>query len=275
VAGATSSTYVVRSADAPSGLDVQIVANNVTGSALADSAATASVPRSTATTITSSANPAATGATVTLTASVPQVVNGGTLTITQNGQAIPGCPPITMTTSLIGVSCTGPFAQPGSYTITATYSGTSGWLGSSAWLTQTVTGSSTTPAAVGVAITANPSSLVNSPVIQYTESGPVTATLCTLDAIAAPCSSTQAAFTNLAGGTHVFAVTVSGAGGASALAQVTWTITTSTSTAKLTGRKITSHKKHKPPPKKHKPSHKKHKKKPKPRQLKKHKKHTG
>jgi hypothetical protein len=135
--------------------------------------------------------------------------------------------------------------------ITGTFSGTIGWLGSSASLTQTVTGSApSAPAPVAVAIDGNPSSLVNSPVIHYTESGPVTSTTCTMNGKATPCSSTQASFKNLSGGHHTFVVTVTGAG-ASADAQVSWMITTSTSTVKVVGKKSKSHTKHK--------KHKKHK----------------
>ena len=238
---------------------MQVTANNATGSALETSGATAAVPYATAVTLTSSANPAATGASVTLTASVSPVVNGGTVTFTQNGQSIPGCTPFTMTSEVVSVSCVGPFGQAGSYTITATYSGTGGWQGSSASLTQTVAGSSSSPSPVGVVIDGNPSSLVNSPTINYTESGSVTSTVCTLDGVGTSCSSTQAIFTNLAAGHHTFEVTVSG-GGASADAEVSWVITTSTSIAKLTKKKSKSHKGHKKP-QKHQKKPKKHRKK--------------
>jgi outer membrane protein assembly factor BamB len=270
VAGATSSTYLVSSADAPSGLEVQVTANNATGSALASSSATAEVPSSTTITITSSANPVATGVSVTLTAKISPALDGGTVAITQNGQAIPGCPPFAITDSVISVSCVGPFEQAGSYTITATYSGTGGWLGSSASLTQIVTGSSSSAAPVGVVLDGFPSSLVNSPVINYTESGPVTSTVCTIDAVATPCSSAQATLSNLATGHHIFAVTVSGGDG-SAVAQVSWEITTSTQVAKVTGKKSKSHKKPKKKKKPTKDKPKKHKKK----KTKKTKKHKG
>jgi hypothetical protein len=158
-----------------------------------------------------------------------------------------------MSASVISVSCVGPFEQAGSYTITATYSGSGDWLGSSASLTQVVTGSSDSGAPVGVVIAGFPSSLVNSPVIKYTESGPVTSTVCTIDAVTTPCSSAQATLANLKTGDHTFMVTVSGAN-ASASSGIAWEITTSTSTAKVTGKKAKSHKKQKktPKPKKHK-----------------------
>lgn len=264
IADATSSSYVVASGDQAYGLAVTVTANNSTGSALATSATTATVPGLTTIYIHSSANPVPVGTSVTLSAVLFPELNGGTLTITENGQAIPGCPPVATTISLLSLSCIGPFEQPGTYTITATFSGTTGWLGTSASLTQTVTGNApSAPAPVGVAIDGNPSSLVNSPVIKYSESGAVTSTACTMDGVATPCSSTQASFTNLPGGHHTFVVTVIGAG-ASADAQVAWVITTSTSIGTLTDKKTKPHKKHhktkkpKPKPKKHK--HKKPKK---------------
>jgi outer membrane protein assembly factor BamB len=262
IAGATSSTYVVADGDEDYGLAVTVTANNATGSAVATSTTTATVPALTTVYVHATPNPAAVGASVTLSAVLFPELNGGTLSITENGQAIPGCPPVATTVFLLAITCTGPFEQPGNYTITGTFSGTTGWLGDSASLTQVVTGTApSAPAPVAVAIDGNPSSLVNSPVIKYTETGPVASTTCTMDGNATPCSSTQAAFTNLPGGHHTFVVTVTGAG-ASADAQVAWKITTSTSIAKLTGKKSKSHKKHKKKkkhkkPKTKKPKHKK------------------
>ena len=261
IAGATSSTYTVSAGDGNTDLEVQVIASNGTGSStLTDSAATAKVPIQTTVTLTSSPNPASTGTTVSLTASVSPQVSAGTLTFTENGQSIPGCPPFTLTPQLIDVSCVGPFEQAGTYIITATFSGYTGYMGSSASLTQTVTGSSSSVAApVGVTIDGDPSSLVNSPTLTYTESGPVTSTACTLDGVVTQCSSTQATLANLTAGHHTFEVTVTGSG-SSASAEVSWTIDTSTSIAKLTGKKSKSHKKSKKPKKQRK--HKKHKKKP-------------
>jgi hypothetical protein len=264
IAGATSSTYVVASGDQDYGLAVTITANNSTGSAVATSTTTATVPNLTTVYVHATPNPAAVGASVTLSAVLFPELNGGTLSITENGQAIPGCPPVATTVFLLAITCTGPFEQPGNYTISGTFSGTTGWLGDSASLTQVVTGTApSAPAPVVVAIDGNPSSLVNSPAIKYTESGPVTSTACTMDGLATPCSATQASFKNLPGGHHTFVVTVTGAG-ATADAQVSWEITTSTSIAKLTGKKSKSHKKptkkkHKKPKPKPKPKHKKHK----------------
>jgi outer membrane protein assembly factor BamB len=258
IAGATSSSYTVGVDDGGADLEVQVIASNATGSGtLLDSAATAKVPIQTTVTLTSSPNPATTGATVTLTASISPAISAGTLTFTQNGQSIPGCPPFTMTAELIDVSCVGPFEDAGTYTITATFSGYTGYMASSASLTQVVTGASpAAPAPVGVAISGFPSSLVNSPVINFTESGPVTSTVCTIDGVTTPCSSAQATLTNLASGHHIFAVTVSGTD-ASANAQISWDITTSTQVAKVTGKKSKAHKK--PKKKKHKPKKKKKK----------------
>jgi len=256
IAGATSSTYTVATGDQDYGLAVTVTANNSTGSAVATSATTATVPALTTVYVHATPNPAAVGQSVTLSAVLFPELNGGTLSITENGQAIPGCPPVATTVFLLAITCTGPFEQPGNYTITGTFSGTTGWLGSSASLTQVVTGTApSAPAPVAVAIEGNPSSLVNSPIIHYTESGPVTSTTCTMDGKATTCNSTQASFKNLPGGHHTFVVTVTGAG-ASADAQVSWKITTSTSTAKVIGKKTKPHKKHKKhetkKPKKHK-----------------------
>ncbi|HEY1778740.1 MAG TPA: PQQ-binding-like beta-propeller repeat protein [Solirubrobacteraceae bacterium] len=273
IAGATSSTYTVNASDGGTDLEVQISASNATGtSTLVDSAATAKIPIQTTVTLTASPNPASTGSIVTLTASVSPTVTAGTLTFTQNGQSIPGCPPFTMTAQLIDVSCVGPFEQAGTYIITATFSGYTGYTASSASLTQTITGASTptstTP--VGVVIKGFPSSLVNSPVINYSESGPVTSTTCTLDGGPTSCSSTQASFTDLAPGQHTFAVTVSG-GDSSAVSQISWEITTSTQVAKVTGKKSKSAKKPKKKKKKKKPGSHKSKK----HRKKKTKKHTS
>jgi hypothetical protein len=238
---------------------VAVTAHNFTGAAVATSATTATVPALSTVYVHATPNPAAVGTTVTLSAVLFPELNGGTLSITENGQAIPGCPAVATTVFLLAITCTGPFEQPGSYTITGSFSGTTGWLGSSASLTQVVTGAApaapAAPGAVDVTIDANPSSLVNSPVIRYTESGPVTSTVCTMDAVDVPCSSTQASFKNLAGGHHTFTVTVTGAD-ASADAQVSWVITTSTSIAKVTGKKSKSAKKPKKKKKKKPGSHK-------------------
>ena len=243
IAGATSNTYSVTSADAPNGFKVAVTANNGTGSGLATSAATATVPYATSVTLTSSPNPAATGATVTLTASVSPAVNGGTLSFAENGQPIPGCTPFAMSSDLISVSCIGPFEQPGVYAITATYSGSAGWQGSSASLTQVITGNSLTQTIVpvGVTIATSPSPLVNSPTIDYTESGPVTSTACMLDGVSTPCSTSAAVLSDLGAGQHTFEVAVSGTD-VSASAQVSWVITTSTEVAKVTSHKSKSHK---------------------------------
>ena len=166
-----------------------------------------------------------------------------------------------MTSQLLGVSCTGPISESGSYTIAATYSGDAAFTGSSATLTQTVTGTpSAAPAAadpVDVVIDANPPTTSASPTIIFTESGPVASTVCTIDGVGTPCSSSQAALTNLAAGHHTFQVTVSG-GGASATAQVSWVLAppaplANTSSAQS---KPVKHKKTTKKPKKHKKSKK-------------------
>jgi outer membrane protein assembly factor BamB len=229
IAGATSSTHVVTSADAAGALEVQVVATNATGAGKANSVPTATVPTPTAMTLTSSSNPLLAGATVTFEAIVSPNVNGGTLTFSLNGTAIAGCSGA-LGNGVIGARCIVPIDAAGQFTVTASYSGDSAYLASSASLTQTVTAAASQgtsapapalPTPVGVVINGNPPQTDSSPTITYTETGDVTSTVCTLDGIGTPCGLTSATLAKLSSGHHTFEVTVSGPG-ASADAQVSW-----------------------------------------------------
>jgi hypothetical protein len=72
-----------------------------------------------------------------------------------------------------------------------------------------------TGSAPTVTITSAPasSSTATSGEVDYSESGSVNTTACTLDGDATPCSATTATFTGLASGAHSFVVTVTGSGG--------------------------------------------------------------
>jgi outer membrane protein assembly factor BamB len=232
IAGATASSYVVAAGDAADKLEVEVIATNSTGSATSTSQASATVPTPTALTLTTSSASTLAGASVTFEALVAPDVNGGTLTFAVNGTVIPGCSAIPMS-GLYGAKCIGPMDSSGQFTITASYSGDSSFTASSASLTQTVTAApsatqqpaaSPAPTPVDIVIDGNPSPAASNPTITYTETGAVTSTLCTIDGVGTPCSSSSAALSKLSSGHHTFQVTVSGAGD-SATAQVSWVLT--------------------------------------------------
>ncbi|HEY1778627.1 MAG TPA: PQQ-binding-like beta-propeller repeat protein [Solirubrobacteraceae bacterium] len=277
ITGATASTYVVAAADAAARLEVQVTATNVTGSATSTSPQTALVPTPTTVTLTTSSTSILAGDSLTFEALVAPNVNGGTLTFAADGTVIPGCSAIAMS-SLEGAKCTGSLDGSGQVTITATYSGDSSFAAASASLTQIVTAApittpppavietppaasetpvpaaSAAPTPVAVAIDTNPSARTTDPTIGYTETGSVTSTICTIDGLGTPCSSSSAKLSKLSSGHHTFQVKVSGAG-SSATAEVLWVITklpAASSAAKKPAKDSKPHAKHKKKKKKKK-----------------------
>ena len=107
--------------------------NGSTSSALAQTVNQAS----TATGLTSSANPSLIGQSVTFTATVNPAPDGGTLAFNDGGVAITGC---TAQALIAGkATCPATYTASGSHTITAVYSGNADFLAStSSPLTQTV-----------------------------------------------------------------------------------------------------------------------------------------
>jgi outer membrane protein assembly factor BamB len=94
----------------------------------------------TATTLASSANPAATGAAVSLTASVTPAPDTGTVTFTNDGVAVPGCAAIAVSPATAGAAvCNTTFSRAGIHHLVAAYSGDAFYAGSvSPTLAQTV-----------------------------------------------------------------------------------------------------------------------------------------
>lgn len=146
IPGATANTFVVTASQAGYTLEAQVVASNGTGpSPAATSPLTSAVPMTTTLTLTSSANPVQAGAQVKFTAVLARPVDGGSISFYENGQPIPGCGGLALTSGYIGAYCTVPSITAGTWTITAQYGGDADYLASSSNdLTETVNATSTT-----------------------------------------------------------------------------------------------------------------------------------
>jgi outer membrane protein assembly factor BamB len=97
-------------------------------------------PSPTATTLGSSANPAATGQTVTLTATVTPAPDSGTVAFTDSGAAIAGCGAAPVNVASGQATCTTSFGNVGRQGLVAAYPGDAYYLGSSGSLDETVSG---------------------------------------------------------------------------------------------------------------------------------------
>lgn len=119
---------------------VQAVQHDLSGDTVLSSAHTFRVIHSTATGITSSANPSVVDEAVTYTATVSPAPDGGTVAFTDGGSAIAGCAAVAVNAVTGTASCGTTDAFPGSRTILASYSGDTNFGGSqSAPLTQVAT----------------------------------------------------------------------------------------------------------------------------------------
>jgi hypothetical protein len=102
-------------------------------------------PTSTATVVSSSANPSPAGTAFTLTATVSPVPTGGSVTFSNGGTAIAACTSVGVDTSTGKATCSQTYATSGSNSITAAYSGVSDYTTStSATFTQSIVGATTT-----------------------------------------------------------------------------------------------------------------------------------
>jgi len=115
----------------------------------------------TSTSLQSSANPSATGASVTYTATVSPVPDGGTVAFTDGGVGISGCGSVAVNTSTGSASCQATYTTASSHPIQATYSGDTNFAGSaSTTLKQVVSPSAAggVPTAIDLQAYPNPAS---------------------------------------------------------------------------------------------------------------------
>ncbi|MHB8681849.1 MAG: Ig-like domain repeat protein [Acidimicrobiales bacterium] len=191
-------------------------------------------PFSTTVTVTSSANPVATGTPVTYTIKVAPTPDGGTVSLSDGTTAIANCASKTLD-STGAATCSETYSSPGSHQIVASYSGDK-TFGSSdnstSALTQAVSGGGT----VSVALAATPSSpTANSPVtytatvtptsssattaptgkVTFDDNGNPVSTACTAVTLTGgsgtpPPSTATCTFTYTAAGTHSITAVYSG-----------------------------------------------------------------
>ena len=106
-------------------VDVQVTENGETSVATSADQFTYTA-QATATSVTSSANPAQVGTPVTYTATVSPAPGGGTVSFTDNGSAITGCQDLPVASA----ACSQTYSGAGADNIVAAYSGTAGFAAS-------------------------------------------------------------------------------------------------------------------------------------------------
>jgi hypothetical protein len=125
-------------------------------SAAVDQVVSSSVT-TTATGLTSSANPSTVGQTVTFTATVSPTDNGGSVTFTDGGTPISGCQSLSLGNGQAG--CPQTYTTPGKHSIVATYSGDANFTESASATLNQVVNSSVTATATALTSSANPSAI--------------------------------------------------------------------------------------------------------------------
>lgn len=102
---------------------------------------TAAFARATATSLSSSQDPATKGKKVTYTAKVSPHPNGGTVKFTSNGSTISDCSSVAVNASTGKATCSVTYTSAGSHGIRATYSGNTSYASStSSVLTEEIKG---------------------------------------------------------------------------------------------------------------------------------------
>lgn len=189
----------------------------------------------TATSVSSSSNPAVTGATTTYTASVTPQPDGGTVAFADAGTTIAGCSAVTISNDTGDATCTTTLTVGGPQSVIATYSGDANWQGSAshplienvnAGPTSTQLSSSADPALAGTGTTysATVAPVPDGGTIQFTDGGEAIGG-CSEVPVSTTTGTAACATSYAAAGSHAIVATYSGDGSWAGSASATLTET--------------------------------------------------